>query len=58
MLRSDFNREEDNEQPEIANWMEELFLHGDERSNEMGEKWMWRGGQMAQERRQFVRDSV
>ena len=26
VLRSDFNREEDNEQPEIANWMEELCL--------------------------------
>ena len=48
MLRSDFNREEDNEQPEIANWMEELCLHGGiERSNEMGEKWMWHGGQIA-----------
>lgn len=47
VLRSDFNREEDNEVPEIANWMEELYLHDVNDRTKWEEKWMWHGGQIA-----------
>ena len=47
VLRSDFNREEDNEQPEIANWMEELCLHDVNDRTKWEKKWMWHGGQIA-----------
>ena len=47
VLRSDFNREEENEVPEIANWMEELYLRDANDRTKWEEKWMWHGGQIA-----------
>ena len=59
VLRSDFNREEENEVPEIANWMEELYLRDANDRTKWEEKWMWHGGANCKDKRwKLVRDSV